>query len=114
MDVGALTILLWAFREREKLLDIYDVLCGARFTTSYTRIGGLQQDWTPQCPRDAPDVPRRASSTDLEEVESLLQSNRIFIDRCENVGYISRADAIAWGVTGPVLRAAGVRARPAP
>ena len=49
MDVGALTVLLWTFREREKLLDIYDVLCGARFTTSYTRIGGLQQDWTPQC-----------------------------------------------------------------
>ena len=47
MDVGALTVLLWAFREREKILDIYDVLCGARFTTSYARIGGLQQDWTP-------------------------------------------------------------------
>jgi NADH-quinone oxidoreductase subunit D len=46
MDVGALTVLLWTFREREKLLDIYDVLCGARFTTSYARIGGLQQDWT--------------------------------------------------------------------
>jgi len=45
MDVGALTVLLWTFREREKILDIYDVLCGARFTTSYARIGGLQQDW---------------------------------------------------------------------
>jgi NADH-quinone oxidoreductase subunit D len=49
MDVGALTVLLWTFREREKILDIYDVLCGARFTTSYARIGGLQQDWSPQC-----------------------------------------------------------------
>lgn len=107
MDVGALTILLWAFREREKLLDIYDVLCGARFTTSYTRIGGLQQDWTPQCTAMLRTFLEHMES-DLTEVEALLQRNKIFVDRCENVGYISQADAIAWGVTGPVLRAAGV------
>jgi NADH-quinone oxidoreductase subunit D len=107
MDVGALTVLLWTFREREKLLDIYDVLCGARFTTSYTRIGGLQQDWTPQCTA----MLRQFLSefdADVREVEKLLQNNRIFIDRCENVGHISRDDAIAWGLTGPLLRAAGV------
>jgi len=107
MDVGALTVLLWTFREREKLLDIYDVLCGARFTTSYTRIGGLQQDWTPQCTA----MLRQFLSefdADVREVEKLLQNNRIFIDRCENVGHISREDAIAWGLTGPLLRAAGV------
>lgn len=107
MDVGALTVLLWTFREREKLLDIYDVLCGARFTTSYTRIGGLQQDWTPQCTvmlRQFLDE----FEANLHEVESLLQTNRIFIDRCENVGYLSRDNAVAWGVTGPILRAAGV------
>ena len=107
MDVGALTVLLWTFREREKLLDIYDVLCGARFTTSYTRIGGLQQDWTPQCTA----MLRQFLSefdADVKEVEKLLQNNRIFIDRCENVGHLSREDAIAWGVTGPLLRAAGV------
>lgn len=107
MDVGALTVLLWTFREREKLLDIYDVLCGARFTTSYTRIGGLQQDWTLQCSamlRTFLD----GFGKELREVESLLQTNRIFIDRCENVGRISREDAIAWGLTGPLLRAAGV------
>jgi NADH-quinone oxidoreductase subunit D len=107
MDVGALTILLWAFREREKLLDIYDVLCGARFTTSYARIGGLQQDWSPQCTAMLRTYLDHME-TDLKEVEALLQRNRIFVDRCENVGYISQADAIAWGVTGPVLRAAGV------
>ena len=107
MDVGALTILLWAFREREKLLDIYDVLCGARFTTSFTRIGGLQQDWTPQCTAMLRTFLEHMES-DLTEVEALLQRNKIFVDRCENVGYISQADAIAWGVTGPVLRAAGV------
>lgn len=107
MDVGALTVLLWTFREREKLLDIYDVLCGARFTTSYARIGGLQQDWTPQCTamlkRFLEEFPQ-----DLKEVEKLLEANRIFIDRCENVGFISKEEAIALGITGPNLRAAGV------
>jgi len=107
MDVGALTVLLWTFREREKLLDIYDVLCGARFTTSYTRIGGLQQDWTPQCSEMLRTF-LDGFGKELREVESLLQTNRIFIDRCENVGRISREDAIAWGLTGPLLRAAGV------
>ena len=107
MDVGALTVLLWTFREREKLLDIYDVLCGARFTTSYSRIGGLQQDWTPQCTAMLRQFLEEFKQ-DLFEVEKLLEHNRIFIDRCENVGYISRQDAIGLGLTGPILRAAGV------
>jgi NADH-quinone oxidoreductase subunit D len=107
MDVGALTVLLWTFREREKLLDIYDVLCGARFTTSYTRIGGLQQDWPEPCT-----LMLRAFlgefDEDLRDVERLLRTNRIFIDRCEGVGYLSQADCIALGLTGPLLRASGV------
>jgi NADH-quinone oxidoreductase subunit D len=107
MDVGALTVLLWTFRTRERLLDIYDVLCGARFTTSYTRIGGLQQDWTDQCSEML-----RAFlgnfADEVAEVESLLTHNRIFIDRCENVGHLSREDAVGLGLTGPLLRAAGV------
>ncbi|MEW6510037.1 MAG: NADH dehydrogenase (quinone) subunit D [Bacteroidota bacterium] len=107
MDVGALTVLLWTFREREKILDIYDVLCGARFTTSFARIGGLQQDWTPQCTA----MLRRFLEEfdgDLAEVENLLKTNRIFIDRCENVGTISRENLIGLGITGPILRASGV------
>jgi len=107
MDVGALTVLLWTFREREKLLDILDVLCGARFTTSYTRIGGLQQDWTDQCSAMLTTFLDHFND-DLDEIGSLLSYNRIFIDRCENVGCISREDAIAMGMTGPILRAAGV------
>ncbi len=107
MDVGALTVLLWTFREREKLLDIYDVLCGARFTTSYARIGGLQQDWTPQCSamleRFLDDFEK-----DLRDVEKLLSTNRIFIDRCQDVGYVSPEDLVSLGVTGPILRAAGI------
>src|SRR5512140_3154892 len=107
MDVGALTVLLWTFREREKVLDIYDVLCGARFTTSYARIGGLQQDWTPQCTVMLKRFLEEFKK-DIAEVEYLLATNRIFIDRCEGVGYISREDAIAVGLTGPMIRAAGV------
>ncbi len=106
MDVGALTVLLWTFREREKLLDIYDILCGARFTTSYTRIGGLQQDWTPQCSAMLEQFLGEFGK-DLDEVEALLRSNKIFIDRCEGVGYISPEDCVRMGVTGPLLRAAG-------
>jgi NADH-quinone oxidoreductase subunit D len=107
MDVGALTVLLWTFREREKILDIYDVLCGARFTTSYARIGGLQQDWTPQCTVMLNRFLEEFRQ-DIAEVEKLLSRNRIFIDRCEGVAYVSKEDAIAIGLTGPLLRAAGV------
>jgi len=107
MDVGALTVLLWTFREREKVLDIYDVLCGARFTTNYARIGGLQQDWTEPCSAMLRQFLGEFGA-DLAEVEKLLSTNRIFVDRCENVGFISREDAIGLGITGPILRAAGV------
>jgi NADH-quinone oxidoreductase subunit D len=107
MDVGALTVLLWTFREREKLLDIYDVLCGARFTTSYTRIGGLQQDWTEQCSAMLTTFLDEFEA-DVQDVEKLLMKNRIFIERCENVGFMSQKDLLAMGVTGPVLRASGV------
>jgi NADH-quinone oxidoreductase subunit D len=107
MDVGALTVLLWTFREREKLMDIYDVLCGARFTTSYTRIGGLQQDWTPACTAMLHRFLAELDK-DVSEVERLLLNNKIFIDRCENIGHVSREEAIAMGMTGPILRASGV------
>ena len=107
MDVGALTVLLWTFREREKLLDVYDVLCGARFTTSYARIGGLQQDWTPRCTAMLNQF-LGVFGEDVEEVERLLQNNRIFIDRCEGVGVISPEECVRMGVTGPLLRAAGI------
>ncbi len=107
MDVGALTVLLWTFREREKLMDIYDVLCGARFTTSYTRIGGLLQDWTDTCTMMLTKFLDEFEQ-DMKEVENLLFTNRIFIERCENVGYISQQQCVEMGMTGPILRASGV------
>jgi NADH-quinone oxidoreductase subunit D len=107
MDVGALTVFLWTFAEREKLYDIFELICGARFTTSYTRVGGVANDipdWVLQKIRQWADqfIPQ------LEDVEKILSRNRIFIDRMAGVGYCSAEKAIALGLTGPVLRASGV------
>jgi NADH-quinone oxidoreductase subunit D len=107
LDVGALTVFLWTLREREKLMDIYDVLTGARFTTSYTRIGGVSQDWTDTCTQMLKKFLDEFDAN-LDEVQNVLFSNKIFIQRCENVGYMSQADCVALGMTGPILRASGV------
>lgn len=108
MDVGALTVLLWGFREREKIQDIWDILTGVRFTTSFTRIGGIAHDMTPEAiavtKKFIDQFPEK-----LQEAEKLLLKNKIFIDRCEGVGYISKEQAIAMGMTGPILRASGVQ-----
>ncbi len=107
MDVGAVTVLLWGFREREKIQDIWDVLTGVRFTTSFTRVGGLAQDMTPEAIAMVTNF-LDAFPENLNECEKILIKNRIFIDRCEGVGHISKADAIGLGLTGPNLRASGV------
>lgn len=107
MDVGALTVFLWTFTEREKILDILDILTGVRFTTSYTRIGGLALDMSDEV------TARLKAFLDqfipkLEDARALIERNKIFINRCEGVGYISKEDAISLGLTGPNLRAAGI------
>jgi NADH-quinone oxidoreductase subunit D len=107
MDVGALTVLLWGFREREKLQDIQDVFTGVRFTTSFTRIGGLANDMSDEAIGMLINFLNQFSAK-LDDVEKLLLKNRIFIQRCEGVGVISKNDAIAMGLTGPNLRASGV------
>ena len=107
MDVGALTIFLWTLREREKILDIWDILCGARFTNSYTRIGGVANDAQPE---SLAKVKWFIDQFDekLEECERLLNTNRIFIERLEGIGVVSAEDAIDLGLTGPNLRGSGV------
>jgi len=107
MDAGAWTPFMYTFTEREKLYTLFEELTGARFTTSYTRIGGVA--------RDVPEgwLGRVSAFCDqflpiLEETQKLLTRNRIFMDRTEGVGVISRADALAYGLTGPNLRATGV------
>ena len=107
MDAGALTILLWTFTEREKLYDIFELICGARFTTSYTRIGGVSndiddrtlgmiRDWADQFPKE------------MAYFEKLVHRNRIFIDRLAGNCILSAEKAIQLGITGPTLRGSGV------
>jgi NADH-quinone oxidoreductase subunit D len=107
MDVGALTVFLHTFTEREKIYNLCESLTGARFTTSYTRIGGLSRDlppgWAEDCRRFLDEV-----VINFDESEKLLTRNRIFVDRTKDVGIISREDAIDFGLTGPNLRGSGV------
>jgi NADH-quinone oxidoreductase subunit D len=107
MDVGALTIFLWTLREREKILDIWDILCGARFTNSYTRIGGVANDAQPEALEKAKWFVEQFEPN-LEECEKLINANRIFIERVDGIGAISKEDAINLGFSGPNLRACGV------
>ena len=111
LDLGAFTAFLYAFNERESIYDIVEYMSGQRFHTSWTRVGGLNQD----LPDEAVfrKMVRRFIDEELpaalEDVEKLLNKNRIFVDRTKGVGTISRADAIAWSLSGPVARASGVR-----
>ncbi len=107
MDVGALTVLLWGFREREKIQDIWDILTGVRFTTTFTRVGGLAQDMTDEAVAMTRTFIGQFPAN-LSECERLLVRNKIFLERCEGIGAVSREDAIRMGLTGPLLRASGV------
>ncbi|NWF90689.1 MAG: NADH dehydrogenase (quinone) subunit D [Ignavibacteriaceae bacterium] len=107
MDVGALTVLLWTLREREKILDIWDILCGARFTNSYTRIGGVANDLQPEAKAKVEWFINQFDEN-LDECEKLLNTNKIFIDRLDGVGVISGEDALDLGMTGPSLRGSGI------
>ncbi len=107
-DIGALTMLLYAFREREKLMDIFELVSGQRMMTSYFRIGGLAQD----LPDGFETKVREVLNTfpeKIDEYEKLLTKNRIFLNRTVGVGKISSQDAIDLGVSGPILRATGVK-----
>lgn len=107
MDVGALTVFLWTLREREKILDIWDILCGARFTNSYTRIGGVANDAQPEALAKTKWFIDQFDEN-LDECERLINTNRIFIERLDGAGVISGDDALELGMTGPSLRASGV------
>ena len=107
MDIGAMTVFLYAFRERELVLDLFEDYCGARLTYNSMRIGGL--------PLDIPtgwDVKVRAfcdlMEGKIDEYETLLTNNRIWLERTKNIGVISAEDAIGLGLCGPPLRGSGV------
>lgn len=106
MDVGAMTLLLWTFTEREKLYDIFELMTGARFTTSYTRIGGVANDvndetlamikkWADEFPGE------------LAYFEKLVHRNAIFVKRLAGISVIDSERAISLGLTGPTLRGSG-------
>lgn len=106
MDVGAMTVFLHTFTEREKIYNLCEALTGARFTTSYTRIGGVTRD-TPPGWIGAVRTFCDGVIAQIDETERLLTRNRVWVDRTRNVGVISRADAIEYGLTGPNLRSTG-------
>ena len=107
MDVGAMTVFLHTFTEREKIYNLIEALTGARFTTTYTRIGGLSRDlpegWTDELRQF-----NREVSVAIGEADKLLTRNKIFVDRTRDVGVISREEAIDFGLTGPNLRGSNV------
>jgi NADH-quinone oxidoreductase subunit D len=107
MDIGALTVFLYTFREREDILNIFEQVSGQRMMTSYFRIGGLALDM-PLGIFDTVQSFIKILPEKIDEYENLLTGNPIFINRLKNVGTLSAADAIAFGVTGPPLRASGI------
>ena len=107
LDIGAMTVFLFAFREREYLMDIIEGYCGARLTHAAIRIGGvpldIQDDFLDQLRKFLNKLPQN-----IKDYEDLLDTNRIWLMRMEEVGTVSTEMALSWGCTGPMLRASGV------
>ncbi len=107
LDIGAMTVFLYCFREREEILRIFEMVSGQRMMTSYFRVGGLALDallgFFEKVKKFIDIFPSR-----VDEYEGLLTGNRIWIERLKGVGHLSAEDAITLGVTGPALRASGV------
>jgi NADH-quinone oxidoreductase subunit D len=108
LDIGAMTPLFYTFRDREEILKIFEKYCGARLTTHAFRIGGCLYETYDGFERDVKKFVDFVRPK-IDEYEELLTTNRIWVERTKGVGYISAKDCIALGVTGPVLRASGVK-----
>ena len=107
MDLGAFSIMLWAFEKRELVYDIIEAVCGARLTTSWTRVGGIIRD----VPEFFPDLVY--SFLDefpplLDEIHLMLLNNRIFVDRVKEIGVVTEEQARSWGLSGPIGRSSGL------
>ncbi|MFN0135566.1 MAG: NADH-quinone oxidoreductase subunit D [Phycisphaerae bacterium] len=109
LDLGAITSFLYGFNEREVIYDLLEELCGARFTVSYTRVGGVMQDIPPGWLAKVRTYVRETLPPAIRDFESLLCRNRIFIERCKGLGVITYDEAVSWSITGPCARASGVR-----
>ena len=108
MDLGAITVFLFAMRERKLILDLLEMQTGARLTLNAQRVGGFPKDIPPGFLEKLRGVRGRSCPSHLQEYDSLLAENPIFLRRVKGVGVISAEDAIQWGLTGPSLRGSGV------
>jgi NADH-quinone oxidoreductase subunit D len=108
LDIGAMTPLFYTFRDREEILKIFEKYCGARLTTHAFRIGGCQYETYAGFEKEVKNFLTFVAPK-IDEYEALLTTNRIWLERTKNVGVISGDDCVALGVTGPVLRASGVK-----
>lgn len=107
LDIGALTPALWGFEEREKLMSFYDRVCGARLHSNYFRPGGVSQDMPAGLAEDIWAF-NEGYPAFIDDLDNLLTENRIFKQRTVDIGVCTRDEAIAWGFTGPMIRAAGL------
>jgi NADH-quinone oxidoreductase subunit D len=107
LDLGAFTPFMYGFREREMLLSIFEKISGGRLLYHYSRVGGVYRDMTPEIAKDIRDF-IKVQRARLVEYNELLSENIIFINRTANIGVVTKDEAIAWGLTGPCLRASGV------
>src|SRR5437763_14665086 len=107
LDIGAMTVFFYCFREREKILNLIEAASGGRLTPSYFRIGGLMMDLPSGFERRVKQFTDGFTKS-LDEFHTLLSGNRIFQKRTQGIGYISAEDAIDWGLSGPCLRGSGV------
>ncbi len=107
-DIGAFTPFLYCFRDRERILNLFEITCGARLLYNYIWIGGLSHDLHPDFIRLTKEFIREFKPN-LKELNNLLTFNKIFIDRTANVGILPLETAINFGITGPMLRASGLK-----
>ncbi len=108
LDVGAITPSLWGFEERERGMEFYDRVCGARIHSNYFRPGGVAMDIPKGIEEDILDWVDNSLMRAVEDIETLLTENRIFKQRTVDIGVVSADDAMDWGFSGPMLRASGV------
>ncbi|MDP2167160.1 MAG: NADH dehydrogenase (quinone) subunit D [Thermodesulfovibrionales bacterium] len=107
LDIGAMTVFLYSFREREWILDLLEMLCGARLTVSYPRIGGVRNDVSQEF---IDSLYKFVEGFDkrVDEYETLIDQNRIWLKRTKGIGVISAEEAVNWGLSGPMVRGSGI------
>jgi NADH-quinone oxidoreductase subunit D len=107
LDLGAFTPVLWTFRDREGILTLFEALSGSRFTVNYLRVGGVLHDipkgWLRECEAFLDKLEKN-----LDELDTLIMGNEIFLARTQGVGFVDKEQAIAYGLSGPMARASGV------